>query len=197
MVRLTILCFALLLGMNTFYSQISDDDEIYFRKGLVRASATISPGRMLANKSNSIYISGFLEYLMVNNFTFRGDVFQYVDGKYTHNSIVEPKFMNRLCFGSAKYFGSGNWQNYFAAQAGLTTVKYPFSSIENRWGFLPTVSFKLGTSFYVWKYFHFFADVTYFGSRLRGTATGNVGFNDLVFSGGLGFQINTIRAKKN
>jgi hypothetical protein len=83
-------------------------DPIYFWPGLVKASATISPGRMLQNKANSIYRSGFLEYVMDKKYSIRGDVFQFVDANYTDGTLLEPNFINRLYFGAFRHFGKRN-----------------------------------------------------------------------------------------
>jgi hypothetical protein len=54
---------------------------------------------------------------------------------------------------------------------------------------------KSGVSYYVWKYFHFFADLTYVNSTLRGTSFGSHKMDELILSAGLGFQINVKKSK--
>lgn len=165
--------------------------EIYFNPGLLRASATIAPGRMLENKSGSIYLDGFLEYMVDNKFSLRGDVYQFIDAKYAATS-VQPNYMSRLFFGTSRYFGKGNWQSYVGLQTGLTYTYLKDEAVVSKpSNFSPSFSLKIGTTFYIWKYFHFFADVSYLNSTLRALKQGPVRMDEIVFSAGLGFQFNT------
>ena len=167
-------------------------DPIYFWPGLVKASATISPGRMLQNKANSIYISGFLEYVLDKKYSIRGDVFQFVDANYTDGTLLEPNFINRLYFGAFRHFGKRNLKVYAGAQAGMTFMKYYHSFNQgNKFSVEPSFAIKTGTTFYVWDYFHFFADITYANSTTRGLMFGSQKMDELIFSAGLGFQITT------
>ncbi|MFM7682924.1 MAG: hypothetical protein ACKO7P_09270 [Bacteroidota bacterium] len=164
----------------------------YFRPGLLKASATISPGRMIQNKANSIYISGFLEYILDKKYSLRGDVFQFVDAGYTDASLLEPNFINRLYFGAFRHFGKKNLKLYTGAQAGMTFIQYYHSFNQGRkFSVEPSFALKAGTTFYVWKYFHFFADLTYVNSTTRGLMFGSQKMDEVIFSAGLGFQINT------
>jgi hypothetical protein len=74
---------------------------------------------------------------------------------------------------------------------GTTITTYNQSFLTgNRTHVAPSFAMKSGVSYYVWKYFHFFADLTYVNSTLRGTSFGSHRMDELVFSAGLGFQIN-------
>jgi hypothetical protein len=166
----------------------------YFRPGLLKASATISPGRMLQNKANSIYVSGFLEYALSSKYSLRGDVFQFVDATYSDASLLEPNFMNRLYFGAFRHFGKENLKFYLGAQHGITFMQYYHSYNQgNKFSVAPSFALKAGTTFYVWKYFHFFADLTYVNSTTRGLMFGSQKMDELIFSAGLGFHLNTIK----
>jgi hypothetical protein len=81
---------------------------------------------------------------------------------------------------------------------GLTTTNYLFNSMngEYKWSFSQSTSFKTGISYYIWKYFHFFADVSYLKSTLRGASFGSQRMDEIVFSSGLGFQIQTKKQTK-
>jgi hypothetical protein len=174
-----------------------NDEPIYFKPGLLKASATISPGRMIQNKANSIYISGFLEYVLDRKYSLRGDVFQFVDARYSDETLLEPNFMNRLYFGAFRYFGKKNLKLYTGAQAGATFMQYYHSFSHGRkFSVEPSFALKSGTTFYVWDYFHFFADLTYVNSTTRGLMFGSQKMDELIFSAGLGFQINTRKPYK-
>jgi len=192
--------FCLIVFPNLFFSQElggldpnkKNEEPNYFRLGLLKVSATISPGVMLQNKANSIYISGFLEYALDSKHSLRADVFQFVDATYADGSLLEPNFMNRLYFGAFRHFGKKNLKFYTGAQAGMTFMQYYHSFNQGKkFSVAPSFSLKAGTTFYVWKYFHFFAELTYINSTTRGLVFGSQKMDELIFSAGLGFQINT------
>jgi hypothetical protein len=186
----------LILSFSCIAFGQNENQEQYFNKGLLKASATISPGRMLQNKANSIYISGFLEYALDSKYSFRGDVFQFVDAIYSDGSLLEPNFMNRLYFGAFRHFGKKNLKFYSGVQAGMSFMQYYHSFSQGRkFSVEPSFALKAGTTFYVWKYFHFFADLTYVNSTTRGLMFGSQKMDELIFSAGLGFQINVIKKK--
>jgi hypothetical protein len=67
--------------------------------------------------------------------------------------------------------------------------------IGNKTYVAPSFALKTGVSYYVWKYFHFFADLTYLNSTLRGTSTGSQKMDEILFSAGLGFQLRVKKEK--
>jgi hypothetical protein len=169
----------------------------YFQPGLLKASATISPGRMLQNDANTINLSGFLEYLIDKNYSLRGDVIQFIDANFGSNSLIIPEFQNRLYVGLFRHFGKGNFRWYNGIQAGTTITNYKnnFSS-EYRTHVAPSFGIKTGIAYYVWDYFHFFADFSYLNATLRGTNFGSQRMDEILFSAGLGFQIQTKKQVK-
>jgi hypothetical protein len=168
----------------------------YFRPRLIKASATITPGRMLQNKANSIYLNGFLEYVVDEKYSFRGEIFQFIDAKYAGNSsFTNPNYMNRIYFGGFRHFGKKNFKIATGAQMGVLMVDYDYSAFERQFYVAPSFALKVGADYYVWDYFHFFANLTYVNSNIRGTQTGIHKMDELLFSAGLGFQINTIKSK--
>jgi hypothetical protein len=190
----------LLIGLNffNFKAQKNYHNDDYFRPGLVKASATITPGRILQNKANSIYINGFLEYVVDYKYSFRGEIFQFVDAKYSVDSkFRNPNYMNRIYFGSFRNLGKKNFKITTGAQMGVLMTDYDYSSSTERQFYVaPSFALKAGAEYYVWDYFHFFANLTYANSAIRGTQTGTHKMDEILFSAGLGFQINTIKIPK-
>jgi hypothetical protein len=179
-------------GLNPNKNELTS----YFNPGLIKASATISPSRMLQNRANSINLSGFLEYVADKKYSFRGDVIQFIDAGYSSKSLIEPIFQNRLFFGTFRHFGKQNLKFYTGLQMGTTVTTYNQSFYTgNRTHVAPSFAVKSGVSYYVWKYFHFFADLTYVNSTLRGTSFGSHKMDELILSAGLGFQINIKKSK--
>ena len=169
----------------------------YFRPGLIKASATISPGRMIQNDANTINLSGFLEYILDENYSVRGDVIQFLDANFGSNSVITPNFQNRLYVGVFRHFGKGNLRWYNGIQAGTTVTNYADNFLLERKTYVaPSFGLKTGLAYYVWDYFHFFADISYVNSTLRGTSFGSQHMDELFFSAGLGFQIQTRKQVK-
>jgi hypothetical protein len=169
----------------------------YFRPGLLKVSATISPGRMIQNDANTINLSGFLEYVLDKNYSLRGDVIQFLDANFGSNALIIPEFENRLYVGVFRHFGKGNFRWYNGIQAGTTIVNYKNNlSLESKTNVSPSFGIKTGIAYYVWDYFHFFADFTYLNATLRGANFGSQRMDELLFSAGLGFQIQTKKQVK-
>lgn len=190
----------LIVGLSffNFSAQKNYQDNDYFRPGLLKASATITPGRMLQNQANSIYINGFLEYVVDSKYSFRGEIFQFIDAKYSADSrFRNPNYMNRVYFGGFRHFGKKNFKITTGAQMGVLMVYYDYFAIEKQFYVAPSFALKVGADYYVWDYFHFFANLTYVNSKIRGTYYGTQKMDELLFSAGLGFQLNTINRKKN
>ena len=62
--------------------------------------------------------------------------------------------------------------------------------------FVPSFSANIGVTYYVWKVFNFFANVTYINSTVRGMDNSvNGRADELMISAGLGFNVNAVRAK--
>ena len=194
-----IILFSILLNCFTLVAQTTKNSSYdnYFRPGLIKASATITPGRMLQNKANSIYLNGFLEYVVDENYSFRGEIFQFIDAKYSvTSSFTNPNYMNRIYFGGFRHFGKNNFKIATGAQMGVLMADYDYSAFERQFYVAPSFALKVGADYYVWDYFHFFANLTYANSNIKGTQTGKHKMDELLFSAGLGFQINTIKVNK-
>ena len=188
----------IILALNCFhfFAQKNYHNDFYFRPGLIKASATITPGRMLQNKANSIYLNGFLEYVVDYNYSFRGEIFQFIDAQYSIDSrFKDPNYMNRIYFGSFRHFGKKNFKITTGAQMGVLMVDFDYSAFERQFYVAPSFALKVGADYYVWDHFHFFANLTYVNSKIRGTQIGTQKMNELLFSAGLGFQLNTIKTK--
>lgn len=163
--------------------------ELYIRQGLIKASATISPGKMLNRPTSTIYLSGFAEYHVEKNVSLRGETFWYVDGESANaNPDLHFDRASRTYFGVFYHLNKRNWDNYLGFQPGISIIKPQFAG---RTEVVPSFAITLGTSYFVWKFFHFFANVSYLNSSLRDFSDGTRKADELVLSAGLGFQVNT------
>lgn len=180
MVRL--ISLIILIGSFLTFGQ-----EQFIRQGTLKASATIAPSNMLNRDANNIYLNGFIAYQLDKHLSLRGETFFYVNNAISTNPIYTGAI--HTYFGAFYHKGKNNWDNYLGIQPGLSVVKTAFKNNA----VLPTFAFKIGTAYYVWKYFHFFAELTYTNSSIRGIALdyGSIKTDELIISAGLGFQINT------
>lgn len=170
----------------------------YRQPGLLSASMTFSPGTMLNRKSNNFYLSGFAEYQLDNKVSLRGDSYVFL------NSSDAIPFVQQ---GFRTYFGAfyhlnqalySNWDVKIGFQPGVSimqpelwVVNSPGVEPQSRYHVSPSFSISTGVDYYVWKYFHFFANLAYVNSTMRGLPDGGEKTDELLFSAGLGFQIQT------
>jgi hypothetical protein len=164
-------------------------EEMYIRPGLLKASATIAPGKMLNRTVNTIYLSGFLEYHTDKNISLRGDTYLYIDGAAQKPTDVLLRSASRTYFGAFYHWNLKNWDNYVGFQPGISLLR--FSAISPKISVCPSFAVTAGSTFYVWKYFHFFANLTYVNSKAYGLNGGSLRADELIFSAGLGFNVNT------
>lgn len=157
----------------------------------VSFSATISPGKMLSNGLQTVYVNGFIEVHESPKYSFRGDIYQLASYSNNANSFLNPTFLNRLTFGMVKNFQINNIRFFGGIQGGITSCQYLYDMIDGpyRWSLSPTFSVKIGAKLLVWKYAHFFIESSYFHNYINNTSFGRLNLNEFLVSGGLGFQI--------
>ncbi len=203
MVKLFSICCFVIFSLQA-YSQPSAKfvmgpilKSTYRAQGLIAASATFSPSIMLNRASNNFYLSGFAEYHLDEKVSLRSDNFYYLNSS-EESSFVDNAF--RTYFGAYYHLNQrsiGNWDVKLGFQPGITFMRIHESingEIQiSRTVTSPSFLTSLGFDYYVWKYFHFFTNLTYMNSKLSGLISGPHKTDELVFSAGLGFQIKTNR----
>jgi hypothetical protein len=191
MVR-TGICGIALLAITSFsYSQ----DEIYKGANTIEGSATIAPSWMLNRGESNYYIMAYGEYHFSEKLSLRSDNFFFVD------SDAEVPFFDdafRSYFGVFVHDQKGNWDKYIGFQPGISLLRknpysdgiQPFSPLPDEpLSVVPSLSLTVGTSFYVWKYFNFFANLSYVNSTMGGISGGPHRTDELILSAGLSFQV--------
>ena len=163
-------------------------EEQYIRPGTIKASATIAPSLMLNRSVQNIYINGFLSYQLDKNLSLRGESFFLINNAASKATDVVMNGAMHTYFGAFYHETNGNWDNYLGFQPGLSLIQTVYQSGLSA---CPSFAFKMGTAFYVWKYFHFFAELSYTNTTLRSFPSGRYRADELILSAGLGFQINT------
>ena len=188
MVRLVFIT-VLLFNVSSIYSQ----QEQYIRPGTIKASSTISPSLMLNHDIQNIYLNGFISYQFDRKVSLRGESFLYIKNAASKPTDIGYSGGVHTYFGAFRHLTKGNWDNYLGFQPGVSivqTIHNPGLSV------CPSFALKAGSAFYVWKIFHFFAEVTYTNTSVRGITSGPYRADELILSAGLGFQINTKRWNK-
>ncbi len=182
------------------FASAQDDSTMFRGAGLFRASAAISPGIMPPTTTN-IYVNGKLEYFTDERVSFRGESFWYVD------SPQEPAFMaqnSQIGAGPFYHFGKGRLDAALGFEAGVSFAQplrwrsspnYPGEVLVEyeELRVIPNLALCGGITYTVWDHFHLFLDARYVYAQYTGGLNGTVFLDELILSGGLGFQF---RVKK-
>lgn len=182
------------LAIMLLCTGLSLAQESFQERRLLASSMTISPSKMLNRDQSNIYLSGFLEWHFDANVSFRGDTYLFIDSN-ADDPFVYQAFRNY--FGVQYNHWTGNWVNSIGFQPGVTVMESNLvdeNGLSHGSKLSPSMALRVGTSYYFWKYFHFFANVSYTKSKLTGIPRSPHGTDEIFFSAGLGFQIPT---KKN
>ena len=166
--------------------------EVYVRSGLLRSSLTFSPSLMLNNTTTNYYLSGFVEGYLGDNLSLRGES-HYLLG--ADNAELSPYFKNsiRTSFGIQYHQNIKNFDSYigFLPSISFSQLNEEFESTgRNTNHFEPSFALKAGITYYVYKYFNFFIEMTYYNTTIRILDRINGRADELMFSAGLGFNIN-------
>jgi hypothetical protein len=165
--------------------------------GLIKATGSITPGSMVAQPIRNVYFSGFSEIYASEKVSFRGDALWYVDGQ-TKAAQASWRYARSLSvyFGAFYHFNKNNWDMHIGLQPGMAVV-VPSGSVQANplAKACPSAALHVGTTFFVWKYFNFYADLAYVHSYYRGLNSGSVYLGEVLFTAGLGFNINVLQTK--
>lgn len=161
-------------------------------------SATISPGKMVKNGLSTVYINGFLELKDKSLFSYRGDVYQLISFTNHPKSTINPIFLNRLLSGLFSHYIKKNMDVYVGIQGGMSFCYFNDNPLTGnyKWSYSPTLSIKTGVRLYIWKYANFYFESAYFQNYINNASFGSANMNEVVFSGGLGFQIERQKRRK-
>lgn len=178
------LMFFVLLSSSLFGQNLKDikAKKSYIQPGLLSASATYEPSFMLNYGETNYYIMGFLEYKLTRHFSFRGDIHYLLPADSTN-------FLNKnmaIMFGFQYGIPIGNFEFHTGILPGISVSRsnYFISNTEVN----PTLQVNMGVRFYVWKFFHFFANFSYFHLRLNNIPNRNGIADQFSISAGLGFN---------
>ena len=186
---ITIMCLISLNGVT--------QQETYVRSGLIRSTMTFSPSFMLNNKTTNYYVTGLLEGYLNKNLSIRSEAHYLVGGKYPD---MAPFFKNsiRASLGIQLHKSVGNFDSYvgFLPSFSVSQVNADVDAYGNRpFHFEPSFALKAGVTFYVWKFFNFFAEATYYNTTIQELNRIEGRADELMISAGLGFNLNALKNK--
>lgn len=163
------------------------------RSGLVKGTASFYKG-ITTNETNGsyVYLGGNLEYFMTDLYSIRGNGYYLIQqGKGSFESNQGSFLLN---IGFNRYFPKGRWSPFIGTFTGITYYRETSDQLVNMMMLYPTSAiipnFGLigGVQFYVFDYFHFFAEAGYlyqlnpFHNRTN---------DQILISAGLGFNLPT------
>ncbi len=167
---------------------VAQDSACFRGTGLLRASATISPGFMLHAPITNLYVNGRIEYFTNERTSFRGDSFWYIDAQQQKALLTQN---SQFAFGPFYHVGSGRLDLALGFEAGLSLARPADAETPMPMRAQPNVAFCTGLTWTIWDHFHLFADARYVHDRYTGALEGTVPLHEFIVSGGLGFQLRT------
>jgi len=172
----------------------------YFQPSLLRASATIAPTRFYGQNTTVAFINGFVEYILEDKISVRGEGFVMVPNTplvMTSTPEVFPRNCNSWYAGFGYHIGKKNWKMDFHAEPGILAAElaknYNQYNVPDsyQWSVNPSYLIKIGTSYYFSKVCHFFAELNYSDAWARKTPYTFLSMKQYGISAGLGFHLVT------
>lgn len=199
MVRHT-LTVMMLMAVMTAMAQKNGQPEL-IRKGLLRAKGTITPAVMLNDGALNIYLQGDADFYLSRRVSLRGDGYYFLDTQGDGDLTMN----HGIFFGANYHFpAGGRFDPYIGLQPGASYVQaskvLPWGvegadiEVTSTGNIVPNISVAAGFNFYVWKYLHFQAQMRYVHGR-HAVPWGNRPLDEFRFSLGLGWNVNTIKAR--
>ncbi len=180
------LIFVVIINLNAF----SQEKKSYIQPGLLTATTTLSPAKMLNRAEMNYYITGFMEGRLDKHVSLRGEA-AYMLGN-ANDKFVKSSF--RTFFGVQYGFPIHNLDLHVGFMPGMTIINSNFSE-SSKVEVVPSASLNAGLKFYVYKYFNFFANVSYIHTSMNNLVERSGRADELVLSAGLGFNFQVL--KKN
>ena len=173
----------IILFLMIFQSLViqAQDFSISERKGTLKATGSFYPSKRFDAQVVEYFVGGNAEYFISNNYSFRGDIYGLV-GQMKMASDANLNTSYILNYGFNKHFVKNRFNSFLGVFTGMTCFKKSFLELQ----YVPNVGLTIGTQFYFYDYFHFFAETRYIHHRSP-YSNGNI--DEISFSAGLGFQL--------
>jgi len=188
-ILLWIPCFAFGQATNT------DERPLNFGPSLLKASATIAPTRFYKIYSSAAMLNGYLEYVLEDRISVRGEVFQFMPNiaNLKFQAVNIPRNYTGIHAGFGYHIGKRNWKHSIHLEPGvsITEIAQDNYNISYKWSANPALLVKVGTCLYVSRFFDFFAEINWSDSYVRNNPATSVSMAQVGISAGLGFHLLT------
>jgi hypothetical protein len=163
-------------------------------QGIIKATATISPGKLLSSGATTMSLHGFLEYFPEDKISLRGDSYYFLGIQEKPSYLYQNSTM--------KFGGLYHWHTkkrtdfYVGLQSGLNFAQ-PMGQDANgkdyyyKFKIAPVISPLTGVTVYFGKLFNVFLEASYIQGRYMGDGFTKIDLSEVRFSAGLGFHFAT------
>ena len=185
----------LVLFVICFSVFVNAQNPIYVpQKGLIKAMATISPGKMFGYNESYFYLHGNLEGYVSDRVSISGEGYTSL-GQQT--KAPEPfRSINNLFFGINYHFINKNSDFFIGGQPGVCIAQletFAPKVPQAHTGTSPVFSTVMSYNYFVGNYFNFFIEARYIAGSHNYDMHKDL--SEIRFSAGLGFNINAIKTK--
>ena len=194
---------AAILCITIIATTISAQENQYNSKGMINASATLSPGLMTSRKQTNFYLHGFFDARIEKSFSLRGDAYYFIGAAGAHDLF---KQYHTILFGALYHVPikkAPNLDISIGLQPGITVSQLNQPNGESfvalppeRVGISPVITTMIGVTYYVSPYFHFFASASYLAGRHFSSFQGTIPLSEVTISAGMGVNLNVLKLKK-
>lgn len=160
----------------------------YINPGLLSFSATLSPAFMLNRNEVNYYVTGFAEGKLTKNISIRGELNYLLGNSQAHFLKQNMRTTLGIQYG---FIPVNNLELHvgFSPGFGRMQSNRDLSNIE----LVPLVQINAGVRYYVWDYFHFFANFNYVHAQMQGLYKTNGMADEFMISAGLGFNLQMLK----
>ncbi len=167
---------------------MAQENRNYINPGLITATATLSPAKMLNRNEMNYYVTGFWEARMDKHLSFRGEA-GYMLGN-SNDKMLKNNI--RAFFGLQYGIPIKNLDLHVGIMPGMSVMQSNRSTSGN-FEVVPSLSLNAGMKFYVYKFFNFFANCSYIHSSMNDLVHQSGMSDELMLSAGLGFNFQVLK----
>lgn len=171
-----------------FGKTIAQEHKSYINPGLLTATTTLSPAKMLNRNEINYYVTGFMEGRLDKHISLRGEA-GYMLGN-SNDQLLKNNI--RTFFGVQYGFPIRNLDLHIGLMPGLSIMQSNRSA-AGKYETVPSISLNAGMKFYVWKYFNFFANFSYIHASMSNLVQQSGMSDELMLSAGLGFNFQVLK----
>lgn len=168
----------------------AQENKSYIQPGLITATSTLSPSKMLNRNEINYYVTGFIEGRLDKHLSLRGEA-GYMLGN-ANDKLLKNNI--RTFFGLQYGFPINNLDLHVGVMPGMSIMQSN-RSVSGNFEVVPSVSLNAGMKFYVWKYFNFFTNFSYIHASMNNLVQQSGMADEFMLSAGLGFNFQVL--KKN